>query len=73
MSLIQIAVLGVVGTIVIACLLYFWIDLWSVKKEIDIKSALEEKQRPVSSRSRKKPGITPKKIEKKKNKLRVVK
>lgn len=73
MSLIQIAVLGVVGIFVIACLLYFWIDLWNVKKELDIKSDLEEKQRPVSSRSRKKTGIRPQKIDKRKNKLRVVK
>lgn len=69
MSLIQGSVLGAMGIIVVASLLYFWIDLWKLKASIDSVSKNENKQREAVKHSgnRKAEGA------KSKNKLRVIK
>lgn len=85
MSLIQIAVLGVVGVVVLAFLLFFWMDLWKTRKDLDRIQQAERKterktERMTERTSERKAGpIDHRKVkrrpkdEPKKNRLRVIK
>lgn len=81
MSLIQIAVLGVVGVVVLAFLLFFWMDLWKTRKDLDrIQQAERKTERKTERMSERKAGpIDHRKVkrrpkdEPKKNRLRVIK